>query len=208
MHECVWKIHISREESMCVFREECINQLWKKTGSSGAHACNVRNQQTSNSRTHRNAPLSCLGSASPFKNPNPRPMIYQTLIIKKMSREGHLAPHWRRTPVFPPPSSRNALHSLLCAAINQLASSPPLLFPAVSITSNRLLREHGKCTETTHFMFFPLRFNPECFWCHLYVKEAPYFPESSLGRGKELRCPWCWNAKNFFSAFSCGLAFL
>lgn len=43
-------------------------------------------------RTHRTRPLRP-GSGCSFKNPNPRPMIYQTLIIKKMSGEGHLAPH-------------------------------------------------------------------------------------------------------------------
>lgn len=81
-----------------IHRDKTINQLWKSIH--GAHACTVRNWNAQRSRTHRTRPLR-LGSSCSFKNPNPRPMIYQTLIIKKMSGEGHLALHWRKLLSFP-----------------------------------------------------------------------------------------------------------
>lgn len=124
---CVNTLHIHRDK--------CINQLWKSASS--AHACTLRNQNAHNPRTYTRAPRR-LGSGCPFKNPNPRPMIYQTPIIKKMSREGHLALHWRKLRSFPR-SYRKALHLVLLRGYKQSASSPLLAF----------LQQFSPCQQTS-----------------------------------------------------------
>ena len=133
-HVCVCVCVCVCVNTLHTHRDKCINQLWKSASS--AHACTLRNQSAHDPRTYTRAPRR-LGSGCPFKNPNPRPMIYQTPIIKKMSREGHLALHWRKLRSFPR-SYRKALHLVLLRGYKQSASSPLLAF----------LQQFSPCQQT------------------------------------------------------------
>lgn len=93
-------------------------------------------------------------------------MIYQTLIIKKMSNEGHLAMHWRK-----PSLSQGSIESfVLNWAKSSLAIACTAGFTSAEWVCGGL--RHGKC-----------------------LISSPWDREGLEGGKKQchrVSCPWCW----------------
>lgn len=112
-------------------------------------------------------------------------MIYQTPIIKKMSREGHLARHWRKLRSFPRSIELGALRGY-----NQSASSSLPVFFHLFPRCRQRSAKNGEYPK--HFLYFPI-----CsFICliNLFWTVFMLIWHFFLKQFGSLRCPWCWNA--------------
>lgn len=143
-----------------------------------------------------------LGSGCPFKNPNPRPMIYQTPIIKKMSSEGHLALHWRKLRSFPR-SYRKAFALGVLRGYNQSASSPLFVYLQLLQHFHPASRHlHKMVSVRKHFLYFStcnFVCLVELFW-HVNLtlfKSSWHVEVGLLALSMVLKCSW----KTFFTSF-------